>query len=173
MSLKKQRRYLKFVLFIIALSLICFVHRNNVKKNNNKEKEEAFESIHLNRKLLSINEKNNDHEVKNVSKGSECVRPDIEQFPKSFFTQEQRKHGAVVFHFLVAIYMFIGLAIVCDEYFVPSLNDICKFFNMKEDVAGATFMAAGSSAPELTTTIISLFIAKVLTKPNRHFNAKI
>ena len=57
--------------------------------------------------------------------------------------------------------MFIALAVVCDEYYVPSLNMICKRLSLKEDVAGATFMAAGSSAPELATTIISLFIAKV------------
>lgn len=33
--------------------------------------------------------------------------------------------------------------------------------NLQTDVAGATFMAAGSSAPELATAIIAVFIAKV------------
>lgn len=32
---------------------------------------------------------------------------------------------------------------------------------MSEDVAGATFMAAGSSAPELATAVIAVFVAKV------------
>ena len=32
---------------------------------------------------------------------------------------------------------------------------------MSQDVAGATFMAAGSSAPELATAVIGVFIAKV------------
>ena len=32
---------------------------------------------------------------------------------------------------------------------------------MSDDVAGATFMAAGSSAPELATSCIGVFIAKV------------
>jgi len=32
---------------------------------------------------------------------------------------------------------------------------------LQDDVAGATFMAAGSSAPELATAIIGIFIAKV------------
>lgn len=31
---------------------------------------------------------------------------------------------------------------------------------MSPDVAGATFMAAGSSAPELATVIIGVFFAK-------------
>ena len=34
---------------------------------------------------------------------------------------------------------------------------------MSQDVAGATFMAAGSSAPELATAMIGVFIAKVLS----------
>lgn len=33
--------------------------------------------------------------------------------------------------------------------------------HMETDVAGATFMAAGSSAPELATAIIGVFVAKV------------
>ena len=33
--------------------------------------------------------------------------------------------------------------------------------HMSQDVAGATFMAAGSSAPELATAVIGVFIAKV------------
>ena len=39
---------------------------------------------------------------------------------------------------------------------------------MSQDVAGATFMAAGSSAPELATAMIGVFIAKVLSM---HFSA--
>uniref|UniRef100_A0A665VA00 Solute carrier family 24 member 3 n=1 Tax=Echeneis naucrates TaxID=173247 RepID=A0A665VA00_ECHNA len=56
--------------------------------------------------------------------------------------------------------MFCALALVCDDYFVPSLEKICERLNLSEDVAGATFMAAGSSAPELFTSIIGVFITK-------------
>ena len=75
----------------------------------------------------------------NHSKKALCYSPDIEQFPKGIFDQSDRLKGAVVIHFLVALYMFVGLAIVCDEYFVPSLSSICKFLNLKEDVAGEIF----------------------------------
>ena len=34
-------------------------------------------------------------------------------------------------------------------------------FNLSPDVAGATFMAAGSSGPELATAVIGVFVAKV------------
>uniref|UniRef100_A0A8D0H2H6 Solute carrier family 24 member 3 n=1 Tax=Sphenodon punctatus TaxID=8508 RepID=A0A8D0H2H6_SPHPU len=43
-----------------------------------------------------------------------------------------------------AMYMFYALAIVCDDFFVPSLEKICERLHLSEDVAGATFMAAGS-----------------------------
>jgi sodium/potassium/calcium exchanger 2 len=55
--------------------------------------------------------------------------------------------------------MFIALAIVCDEFFVPSLDVIIEKLGIAEDVAGATFMAAGGSAPELFTSAIGVFIA--------------
>jgi len=64
----------------------------------------------------------------------------------------------VVVEFLLIMYTFIGLAIVCDEYFVESLEQISGALNLSEDVAGATFMAAGSSAPELFTAIITIFV---------------
>jgi Ca2+/Na+ antiporter len=46
-----------------------------------------------------------------------------------------------------------ALAIICDDFFVPSLEIISEKLNLSEDVAGATFMAAGSSAPELFTSV--------------------
>uniref|UniRef100_A0A3B3RVE5 Solute carrier family 24 member 3 n=1 Tax=Paramormyrops kingsleyae TaxID=1676925 RepID=A0A3B3RVE5_9TELE len=59
-----------------------------------------------------------------------------------------------------AMYMFYALALVCDDYFVPSLEKISERLQLSEDVAGATFMAAGSSAPELFTSVIGVFITK-------------
>ena len=74
--------------------------------------------------------------------------------------------------------MFLGLAIICDDYFVASLEQIVevkihdslkwltqddrnvKKLQLSDDVAGATFMAAGSSAPELFTSVIGLFVDK-------------
>ncbi|CAG00604.1 unnamed protein product, partial [Tetraodon nigroviridis] len=81
----------------------------------------------------------------------------IHEFPEDIFTKEQRQNGAVILHTLCAIYMFYALAIVCDDYFVPSLEKISENLQLSEDVAGATFMAAGSSAPELFTSLIGGF----------------
>ena len=49
-----------------------------------------------------------------------------------------------------------GLAVVCDDFFVPSLEVICEKLSLSEDVAGATFMAIGSSAPELFTSVVGV-----------------
>ncbi|XP_059616965.1 sodium/potassium/calcium exchanger Nckx30C isoform X2 [Phlebotomus argentipes] len=80
-------------------------------------------------------------------------------FPEDLFTLEQRRNGAVIFHIVGVIYMFVALAIVCDEFFVPSLDVIIEKLGIADDVAGATFMAAGGSAPELFTSVIGVFVS--------------
>lgn len=81
------------------------------------------------------------------------------EYPEDLFSLEQRRQGAVILHIIGMIYMFIALAIVCDEFFVPSLTVITEKLAISEDVAGATFMAAGGSAPELFTSLIGVFIS--------------
>ncbi|KAK3522979.1 hypothetical protein QTP86_010355 [Hemibagrus guttatus] len=81
------------------------------------------------------------------------------EYPEDLFTLEQRRQGAVILHMLGMLYMFIALAIVCDEFFVPALTVITEKLAISDDVAGATFMAAGGSAPELFTSVIGLFIS--------------
>ncbi|XP_054005438.1 sodium/potassium/calcium exchanger Nckx30C isoform X6 [Hylaeus anthracinus] len=80
-------------------------------------------------------------------------------FPEDLFTVQERRRGAVIFHVIGVVYMFVALAIVCDEFFVPSLDVIIEKLEIADDVAGATFMAAGGSAPELFTSIIGVFVS--------------
>ncbi|NWW78318.1 NCKX2 protein, partial [Climacteris rufus] len=81
------------------------------------------------------------------------------EYPQDLFSLEERRQGAVILHIIGMIYMFIALAIVCDEFFVPSLTVITEKLAISDDVAGATFMAAGGSAPELFTSLIGVFIS--------------
>lgn len=60
-------------------------------------------------------------------------------------------------YFIVILYSFLGLAIVCDDFFAPSLDKISEVLKLSPDVAGATFLAAGSSAPELFTSVGDAF----------------
>lgn len=97
----------------------------------------------------------------NSQKGiKNIIIEDDSQFPPDYFSLQQRQKGAVILHLVGLIYMFIALAIVCDEFFVPSLSVITEKFDISEDVAGATFMAAGGSAPEFFTSVIGVFIAQ-------------
>lgn len=80
-------------------------------------------------------------------------------FPSDPFTLKQKRYGLVLIHIFGVVYTFFALAIVCDEFFVPALEVIIEILNLTPDVAGATFMAAGGSAPELFTSIMGVFIS--------------
>ncbi|XP_043403923.1 sodium/potassium/calcium exchanger 4 isoform X2 [Chelonia mydas] len=110
----------------------------------------VLSEIWRNRRLMAS--PNVTHEEKN------CTEPAINEFPEDVFTNKERQEGAVLFHIIGALYMFYALAIVCDDFFVPSLEKICEKLHLSEDVAGATFMAAGSSTPELFASVIGVFI---------------
>jgi K+-dependent Na+/Ca+ exchanger-like protein len=59
-----------------------------------------------------------------------------------------------------AVYTFVGLFVVVDEYFEPTLLLLSKALGLSEDVAGATFMAVGSSSPELVLSFVDAFVTQ-------------
>ncbi|CAN0499223.1 unnamed protein product, partial [Ectocarpus sp. 12 AP-2014] len=65
--------------------------------------------------------------------------------------------GMAVLYITGVVYCFLGLAIVCDEFFQTSLEKLSDVLGLTPDVAGATFLAAGSSAPELFTSLADAF----------------
>ncbi|KAJ2954393.1 hypothetical protein O0L34_g2656 [Tuta absoluta] len=95
-----------------------------------------------------------------VDDGRNCTPPAILEFPPDGFTRAQRQHGAVVVHCVLAIYCFLLLGAVCEQYFVPAIEVICDRLNMAMDVAGATFMAAASSSPELFINCVGTFVTE-------------
>ncbi|XP_067649798.1 sodium/potassium/calcium exchanger 4-like isoform X2 [Haliotis asinina] len=89
-----------------------------------------------------------------------CTPRSVDNFFGNFMTLEDTQDGGVFVHILIACYLIGALALICDDYFVVSLERICEDLQIESDVAGATFMAAGSSAAEFFTSIIGVFIAK-------------
>ncbi|XP_064373406.1 sodium/potassium/calcium exchanger 5 isoform X1 [Dromaius novaehollandiae] len=89
-----------------------------------------------------------------------CLPSSSSEFPEGFFTPQERKDGGIVIYFIIILYMFLAVSIVCDDYFLPSLEIISECLGLSQDVAGATFMAAGSSAPELVTAFLGVFVTK-------------
>ncbi|OWF47714.1 sodium/potassium/calcium exchanger 3-like isoform X2 [Mizuhopecten yessoensis] len=99
-------------------------------------------------------------EENDENKTDSCIPRSVEEFPGNFMSLEDTQDGGFLIHILFVVYIFGAIAIVCDDYFVASLEIICDELQLSEDVAGATFMAAGSSAPELCTSLIGVFIAE-------------
>eukprot|EP00795_Rhopilema_esculentum_P006216 gene6216-11625_t len=143
--MKARRSCLKvFVAFAVFASTLSFsVAALVIYKPVDPEISWQESSRSLQRKLLVTNN-SNDHG----------------EYPEDIFSDTELKKGAVVLHIIGICYMFLGLAIVCDEFFVPALHVISDILSISDDVAGATFMAAGGSAPELFTSILGLFVAK-------------
>eukprot|EP00418_Pyrodinium_bahamense_P030390 CAMPEP_0179135790 /NCGR_PEP_ID=MMETSP0796-20121207/64670_1 /TAXON_ID=73915 /ORGANISM="Pyrodinium bahamense, Strain pbaha01" /LENGTH=348 /DNA_ID=CAMNT_0020834829 /DNA_START=67 /DNA_END=1110 /DNA_ORIENTATION=+ len=73
---------------------------------------------------------------------------------------EAPNRGLIFIHVILIVYMFLGINAVCDVYFAGSLEVMVGAWDIKPDVAGATFMAAGGSAPELFTSLIGALIAE-------------
>eukprot|EP01052_Picozoa_sp_SAG31_P014679 SAG31_NODE_920_length_10987_cov_4.682757_10_plen_100_part_00 len=61
----------------------------------------------------------------------------------------------VVFEIFLFVYCMAGLAIVCDDFLVLSLETLCIKWGVREDIAGASFMAFGSAAPEIIVNAVS------------------
>lgn len=64
---------------------------------------------------------------------------------------------AAVTSLLIIVVCIYLLAIITDEYFIVSLDQISQKLKLSNDVAGASLMAMGSSAPELAIALIALF----------------
>jgi len=71
---------------------------------------------------------------------------------------EQLRQGWVVLHVFAAVYLFILLAIVCNDYFLPSVECICEDLNITKDVAAATFMATATAMPEFFTNTVGTLL---------------
>ncbi|XP_059926849.1 sodium/potassium/calcium exchanger 5 [Gadus macrocephalus] len=141
MHKKKRKDFIPYFLGLVVF-LYCIVHLISFTATTAKQ---SSHSARIRRAL--------DNET-------ECVPPQSSEFPDGFFTARERKDGGLVIYFMIIFYMFLAVAIVCDDYFLPSLEVISERLGLSQDVAGATFMAAGSSAPELVTAFLGVFVTK-------------
>ncbi|XP_006628764.2 sodium/potassium/calcium exchanger 5 [Lepisosteus oculatus] len=120
-----------------------------------------YGTVHLIYKVAVISTQYSSSRVRrDVENDTRCVPPPSSEFPEGFFTEQERKAGGIVIYFMIIFYMLLAVSVVCDDYFLPSLEAISERLGLSHDVAGATFMAAGSSAPELVTVFLGVFVTK-------------
>ncbi len=62
----------------------------------------------------------------------------------------------LLIYIFVLVFSFYLLAVICEAFFVSSLDIISSKLKLSSDVAGATLMAVGSSAPELFTALFAV-----------------
>lgn len=73
-------------------------------------------------------------------------------------------YRVLLLHLAILGISFYLLAIICDEFFVTALDKIAHRLKLSSEVAGATLMAVGSSAPEFFSSLFAVL------KPGDHAN---
>jgi len=68
------------------------------------------------------------------------------------------QNGGVAVYILLIVYTFYLLARLCDDFLMVALERICNRLGLTPDIAGATFLALASSAPEIFTSIVTTFV---------------
>jgi len=65
---------------------------------------------------------------------------------------------AIWLSLFILLLSFYLMSEIVDKRFVKSLDNIANWLNLSNDVAGATLLALGTSAPEISTALIALFL---------------
>lgn len=60
-----------------------------------------------------------------------------------------------------SVTIFFALSIVCEEHLCPCIDEVCKRYKIPDDIAGATLLAVGNAAPEISMNIVSTINGKV------------
>lgn len=110
-----------YIVFIVGLNLGNF-HRSrrilgvDITTNDPQTVTEAI--------LLSETTEDPTNAANNEPKN--CTKAAILELPSDGLTRDERKHGWIVVHIVLACYCFLFLAAICDDYFVPSIQSICS-----------------------------------------------
>ncbi|XP_064648036.1 sodium/potassium/calcium exchanger 5-like [Lineus longissimus] len=142
-------RWLTGLLALLILSGLHFVKHSHHQLDGADDVQNAF----LSRVLLSTN-------GSSAPDVSNCTPRESENFPDFPLTMETKRNGGVLVIIFIALYAFGALAVVCNYYFLSAMEAICHRLGLSEDVAGATFMAIGTSAPEIGTAFIGVFVTE-------------
>jgi len=110
--IKRQIRVYRIYLIVTLLAVLGCIQRIGILTFGGSDDESQDNEEKGGRRRL--NQDPNDDSLTN----------EVSQYPDDLFTDESLFAGAHLLHFVGMIYMFLGLAIICDEFFVPSLEVI-------------------------------------------------
>jgi len=96
----------------------------------------------------------------NITSTFPCIPSAVHNFPSDLLSYQQRENGGILIHIFATVYIFGCLAHLCNRYFVPALESFTERMKIQPEVAGASFMAIGNSAPELFTSLIGVYVSE-------------
>ena len=70
------------------------------------------------------------------------------------FNMLQQDFNFFIFEFVFMIYIMVVIALVAEEFLMPSLKNIAKRYQLSKDLTGF-IVALGNLIPEVTTTVLS------------------
>ena len=122
MAFKRTRKArLAFGLSALTTIYVIFIVRSHYYHDNNVDDTLSSGARAAGRRhLLQSDDDADDVAALAVN----CTPRSIDQFPADFMSEQQRKNGGVVVHILLSLYIFAAIAIVCDDYFVASLEKL-------------------------------------------------
>ena len=122
MAFKRTRKArLAFGLSALTTIYVIFIVRSHYYHDNNVDDTLSSGARAAGRRhLLQSDDDADDVAALAVN----CTPRSLDQFPADFMSEQQRKNGGVVVHILLSLYIFAAIAIVCDDYFVASLEKL-------------------------------------------------
>lgn len=76
---------------------------------------------------------------------------------EGFNSMEEIPALATIVYGLTLIWLFFALHLLCEHYFIHAITSLVRKLELREDVAGATLMAVGSSLPEVLANFVDVF----------------
>jgi len=96
-----------------------------------------------------------------IRKTNSCFRPTLDKFPHDlFFTDYALMHGAILFHMVLAIYLFSVVALLIQAYVVSSIKTLADNYRIASYSARNTIVVCGTLLPEFFVSLIGIFVSK-------------
>ncbi|OTF80965.1 hypothetical protein BLA29_006585 [Euroglyphus maynei] len=98
-----------------TISLLTFKHDADDDKNNQQKNTNHVDSSDDDDQNLTILKSTKSH-----------LESAIDEFPPDFMTDDFRQKGGFIVHIIIFIYLSLALAVICDDYFLKSLEYISE-----------------------------------------------